>query len=138
MVMVCGIRSADAAPAAQKTVLHIAGWDVYADPGHRNKTIGFETCEAKHGVRTEFTPLNTLDVIMGAAEASDKYDVILVSNEGIKILQGMGLVPPLDLKKIPNHQDLHPRLRDTEWSQDEGKVYAVLMAEKIHRPQPVF
>lgn len=125
MAMLGGTQEVKAETVAKKTVLHVVGWDVYADPDHRNKTIGFETFEARHGVRIEFTPLNTLDDILSAAEANDKFDVIIVSNEGIKILQGMGMVVPLDLKNIPNYQDLHPQLRYTEWSQFEGKVYAV-------------
>lgn len=145
MVMMCGIRAVEAATAAQKTILHVVGWDVYADPDHRSKTIGFETFEAKYGVRIEFTPLNTLDDIVNAAEASDKFDVIIVSNEGIKILQGMGIVRPLDLKNIPNYQDLHPSLRYTEWSQFEGKVFAVpwawgptgLLYDASAMPEPI-
>ena len=37
-----------------KEVLKIAGWDVYADPNHPNKTIGFETFEHEHNVIIEF------------------------------------------------------------------------------------
>lgn len=125
MAMLVSVHEARAVTETQKPILRVAGWDVYADPDHRNKTIGFETFEAKYGARIAFTPLNNLDDILSAAENSDKFDVFIISNEGIKILYGMGMVLPLDLNKIPNYQDLHPRLRYSEWSQFAGKVVAV-------------
>ncbi|MHB8887025.1 MAG: ABC transporter substrate-binding protein [Methylovirgula sp.] len=124
-VVMCNVQAADPSHSEQKTVLHVIGWDVYADPDHRDKTIGFKTFEKLTGTRIAFTPLNTLDEILNAAEASNETDVIIISNEGVKILYGMNLVVPLNLKNIPNYQDLHPRLRYSEWTQFGSKVYAV-------------
>ena len=67
-----------------QTVLNIVGWDVYADPQNNNKTIGYEEFERQHSVTIEFTPLSNLDDIINAAELKNKYDVILISNEGNK------------------------------------------------------
>ena len=115
----------DADSQKQESVLRIVAWDVYADPEHRDKTIGFREFETEHGVRIEFTPLNNLDEIVSAAESPTAYDIFIISNEGIKILHDMGLVLPLDLSKIPHYQDLHFSLRYNEWSQFDSRVYAV-------------
>ncbi|WP_135081919.1 extracellular solute-binding protein [Terasakiella sp. SH-1] len=111
--------------AAQERVLRIAGWDVYGDPTIPNKTIGYKSFEEKTGVRIEFLPISNLDDIISTAESEEAYDLFLISNEGIKILHDMGLVTPLDLKKIPQYQNLHPNLKYSEWSQFNSRVYAV-------------
>ena len=111
--------------AEEKIVLKIAGWDVYADPVHSDKTIGYESFEQKTGVNIQFTPFSNLDSIISAAESDVFYDVFIVSNEGIKILHDMALVSPLDLSALPNYQDLHHNLKYSEWSQFDSRVYAI-------------
>ena len=106
-------------------VLKVAGWDVYADPDHSNKTIGYEGFEQKTGVKIIYTPLSNLDDIISAAESSEEYDVFIISNEGIKILHDMGLVSPLNLADLPNYQNLHHNLKYSDWSQFDSRVYAV-------------
>lgn len=111
--------------AQEHKILHVAGWDAYADPEQRNKTIGYESFEKKTGYRIEFTPLSNLDEIIHHAESNQHVDVLIISNEGIEILKKMNLVQALDLNNIPYYQDLHPGLRYNRWSQFDGKVYAV-------------
>lgn len=106
-------------------VLRIAGWDVYADPHARNKTIGYESFEQQSGYQIEFTPLTNLDDIIHYAESHQNIDVLIISNEGIKILHKMNLVRDLELEQIPFYQELHHSLRYSQWSQFGGKIYAV-------------
>ena len=111
--------------AHDKHQLHIAGWDVYADPEHKDKTIGFKEFEDKYSVNIQFTPLNNLDSIVSAAESGQHYDLFIISNEGIKLLHDMDLILPLDLSKINHYSELHHSLRYSRWSQFNGKIYAV-------------
>ena len=106
-------------------VLHVAGWDVYADPENRNKTIGYKSFEEQSGYEIKFTPLSNLDEIIHHAKGNNDVDVLIVSNEGIEILHKMNLVKELDLKKIPHYQDLHHSLRYNKWAQFESKTCAV-------------
>jgi len=108
-----------------KNILHVVGWDVYADPNNNNKTIGYEEFERKFNVTIQFTPLNNLDDIINAVESSESYDVVIISNEGINILNEMNLLAPLDLHKIPNFQNLYSGLKNNHWIQFNKKVYAV-------------
>jgi len=108
-----------------KITLQIVGWDVYADPIDKNKTIGYKEFEEKHNVIIKFTPLSHLDDIITASESNVNYDVIIISNEGIHILAEMGLTIPLNLRKIPNYQDLIPSLKINKWVMQENNVLAV-------------
>lgn len=108
-----------------KNILHIVGWDVYSDPIAKNKTIGYKQFEKKYNVTIEFTPLSNLDDIIDATESGTHYDVIIISNEGIHILGKMGLAVPLNLSKIPNHQDLYPSLKINKWIKRERHIMAI-------------
>lgn len=125
ILVALGITNVFAETTPAQSVIHVAGWDVYADPEHRNKTIGFKSFEEQTGYKIEFTPLNNLNQIIHHAETSKRCDVLLISNEGIEILEKMNLVKSLDTRAIPNYKDLHPNLRYTEWAQIKGKTYAV-------------
>ena len=105
-------------------VLKIAGWDVYADPINKNKTIGYKNFEEKHKVRIEFTPLQNLDSILELAESEEHQDVFIISNEGIRLLHDMELVQPLKLDKLPAYQNLYHNLQYSEWSLFNGHVFA--------------
>jgi len=107
-----------------KTTLQVVGWDVYADPIDKNKTIGYKKFEKKYNVIIEFTPLSHLDDIITASESNINYDVIIISNEGIHILAEMGLTIPLNLRKISNYQDLFPSLKVNKWVKQENHVLA--------------
>ena len=120
-----GIKDVIAESAPVQAIIRVAGWDVYADPDNRNKTIGFESFEKQTGYTIEFTPLSNLDDIIRYAETSRECDVLITSNEGIEVLQKMNLVQKLDLTAIPNYQDLHHQLKYTRWSQFDGSIYAV-------------
>ncbi len=111
--------------AEEQRVLRIAGWDVYGDPSHPGKTIGYESFEQKTGVKIQFKPLNNLDEIVSVAESNEVFDIFIISNEGIRLLHDMGLVSPLDLSSLPNYHNLHHNLKYSEWSQFESQVYAV-------------
>jgi len=50
--------------AVEQGVLRVAGWDVYADPEHKNKTIGFRNFEDNFDVQVEFKPLDHPDAIV--------------------------------------------------------------------------
>ncbi len=106
-------------------ILRVVGWDVYADPDNKAKTIGYKEFEREFGVIIEYTALTNLDDIINAAEANDDYDVFIISNEGIRILYEMGLVAALELTKMPNYQDLYPSLRNNKKCRFEHKVCAV-------------
>ena len=125
ILFLSGIGNGIADTTTDQQVLHIAGWDVYADPNNRNKTIGYEHFEKQSGYTIEFTPLSNLDDIIHYAETENKVDVFIISNEGIEILYKMNLVHDLDVEKISNYQDLHHSLRYSRWSQFDGKIYAV-------------
>ena len=81
-----GMADAIAETTSDQPVIRVAGWDVYADPEHRNKTIGFESFEEQTGYKIEFTPLTNLDQIIHYAETDKDCDVLIISNEGIEIL----------------------------------------------------
>ena len=117
--------SALAQTATNEKILRIAGWDVYADPEKQNKTIGYKTFEEQSGYAIEFTALTNLDEIISYAETETDIDVLIISNEGIKTLYKMNLAHDIDLQKISNYQDLHHSLQYNQWSQFEGKIYAV-------------
>jgi putative spermidine/putrescine transport system substrate-binding protein/spermidine/putrescine transport system substrate-binding protein len=119
---------AQSVTADEQVVLHVTGWDVYADPVNKNKTIGYKSFEDEYGVQIEFKPLINLDEIVDAAESHSEYDVFIISNEGIRLLHGMGLVMPMDLRQLPNYLSLHPHLRYTEWALFESRNYAVPFA----------
>jgi spermidine/putrescine-binding protein len=110
--------------AEEKAVLRITGWDVYGDPDHPHKTIGFKSFEQKTGVEIKFKPLSHLDDIISAAESGEEFNVFIISNEGIRILHDMELVNPLNLASLPNYQNLHHNLKHSEWSQFNSRVYA--------------
>lgn len=111
--------------AKKQQILRIVGWDVYADPQNKGKTIGYKEFERETGVTIEYTPLNNLDDIINAAESNNYYDVFIISNEGIQILYKMGLVTPIDIQKLPNYQDLYPSLLNKEKCTLENRVCAV-------------
>jgi len=125
ILLASGMGNCFAETTAEQAVLRVAGWDVYADPEHRNKTIGYESFEQQFGYKIEFTPLTHLDEIIHYAESHQDIDVLIISNEGIEILHKMNLVKNLDLEKIPFYQELHPSLRYSKWSQFDGQIYAV-------------
>lgn len=104
--------------------LSITGWDVYADPDHPDKTIGYKSFEEKHDVIIKFTPLQNLDAILNDAESDHGSDLFIISNEGIRLLHDMGLVQPLVLNRLPHYQNLHHNLRYTQWGQFDRQVYA--------------
>jgi len=106
-------------------VLRIVGWDAYADPISKNKTIGYEEFEKKYRVTIEFTPLSNLDDIIAAAESNTHYDVIIISNEGVHILTQMGLTIPLELKRLSNFQDLYPSLKSSKWIKLNHHITAI-------------
>ena len=111
--------------AQEKEVLRVMGWDVYADPKHKNKTIGYQSFENTFNVPIEFTPLSSLDEIVDAAESQNDFDVIIISNEGIRLLCDMDLVAPMNLGKIPHYQDLYHSLRYSDLSKFKRRIYAV-------------
>jgi len=111
--------------ASNTPELRIAGWDVYADPTHLDKTIGYKQFERETGITIKFTPLSNLDDIVNAAESGEKYDAFIISNEGIKILHDMELAQSFKLKELPNYQNLHHNLKYSQWSQFNSMVYAV-------------
>ena len=115
----------EADTSSDETVIKVAGWDVYADPNNRNKTIGYKSFEKLTGYQIDFTPLSNLDDIIHYAENTHHVDVLIVSNEGIEILYKMNLVKDLDLSNISNYDDLHPSLKYTHWSQFQSNTYAV-------------
>ena len=106
-------------------ILRVVGWDVYSDPMHKDKTIGYKEFEKKFNIIIHFTPLNHLDDIINTVESNNNYDVIIISNEGINSLNKMELIEPLDLDNIPNYQNLYPSLQNNNWIQSKNSVYAV-------------
>lgn len=116
-----------ATPATENgnKILRVAGWDVYADPENSAKTIGYRAFEQQEKVTIEFTPLSNLEAIIEVAESGDQYDLIIISNEGVKPLYQMGLAKPLDLNLIPNYQSLHNNLKYNAWCQFNADAYAV-------------
>ena len=73
----------------------------------------------------EFTPLTNLDSIIEAAESDEHFDILIISNEGVKTIYQMGLASPLDISQIPNYQDLHANLKFNKWAQFNAEIYAV-------------
>ena len=125
ILLFIGTTSVVAEATPDQPILRVAGWDVYADPEQRNKTIGFKSFEKKFGYKIIFTPLSNLDEIINYVESNDNVDVLIISNEGIETLKKMGLVDRIDLQKVPNYQDLHHSLKYSAWSQFDGNIYAV-------------
>ena len=110
---------------SESKILRVAGWDVYADPDNPTKTIGYKSFEQKEKITIEFTPLSNLESIIDAAESGEHYDLIIISNEGVKPLYQMGLAKPLNLDLIPNYQSLHNNLKYNAWCQFDADVYAI-------------
>ena len=111
--------------AGDKVILRIAGWDAYSDPDRPDKVIGYQSFEKETGAVIFFKPLSNLDDIVTMAESDEAYDIFIISNEGIRNLHDMGLVSPLNLRDLPNYQNLHHNLRYSQWSQFDSRVYAV-------------
>ena len=124
LLVASGLYSA-LSSAHERKILRVAGWDVYADPENKTKTIGYRDFEEEFGVTIEFTPLQNLDKIIDTAESGADFDVFIISNEGIQLLHDMNLVVPLDLKQMPHYQDLHHSLRYNDWSLFDRQIYAV-------------
>lgn len=124
-LLLIGVDDGLAESNPEMPVLHIAGWDVYADPANRNKTIGYESFEKQFGYQIEFKPLSNLDQIINYAETAENVDILIISNEGIEILHRMNIVSPIVLDKVPYYQELHPNLRYSKWSQLKGDIVAI-------------
>ena len=112
-------------PTTKQNELRIVGWDVYADPENSTKTIGYKDFEQKHKVRIHFTPLSNLDDIIDAVEANQDYDIIIISNEGIRILQQMKLVQPVETSQLSQYKNLYPQLKSNRWNTVNNQLYAV-------------
>ena len=45
ILFVLGTGNGNAETPSEQPILHVVGWDVYADPKHRNMTIVYESFE---------------------------------------------------------------------------------------------
>jgi len=118
-------NSSSAAPIKKPQILRVVGWDVYSDPDNNRKTIGYQAFEREYGVNIEYTPLKNLDDIIEAAESRKQYDVIIISNEGIQVLQDMRLVTAIDKVKLTNYLDLNANISNYKKCHFPNKVCAV-------------
>jgi len=112
-------------PTVKQKEIRIVGWDVYADPENSTKTIGYRGFEQKHNVRIHYTPLSNLDDIISAVESNEDYDVIIISNEGIRTLQQMKLVQALETSQLSQSKNLYPQFKNNRWIKVNNQLYAV-------------
>jgi spermidine/putrescine transport system substrate-binding protein len=99
--------------------LVISNWD-----GYMAKDIA-ESFKAATGLTIEVVNHATNEEIMGKLMASQGkgYDVVFVSSPFAEILNGQGLVEPLDHAAIPNIKNLYPEAAALAY--DPGNVYSV-------------
>lgn len=107
------------ATTALSADLVISNWD-----GYMAKDIA-ETFKAATGLEIEVVNHATNEEIMGKLMASGGkgYDVVFVSSPFAEILNGQGMVEPLDHAAIPNLANLYPEA--VALAYDPGNVYSV-------------
>ena len=107
------------ASAALSADLVISNWD-----GYMAKDIA-ATFKAATGLEIEVVNHATNEEIMGKLMASGGkgYDVVFVSSPFAEILNGQGLVEPLDRPAIPNLANLYPEAASLAY--DPGNAYSV-------------
>lgn len=107
------------ATTALSADLVISNWD-----GYMAKDIA-ETFKAATGLEIEVVNHATNEEIMGKLMASGGkgYDVVFVSSPFAEILNGQGMVEPLDKAAIPNLANLYPEAAALAY--DPGNAYSV-------------
>lgn len=107
------------AQGASAADLVISNWD-----GYMAKDIA-ETFKAATGLEIEVVNHATNEEVMGKLMASQGkgYDVVFVSSPFAEILNGQGLVEPLDKAAIPNLSNLYPEAAALAY--DAGNAYSV-------------
>ncbi len=115
--------AASGPPAAPRT-LRIATWDIYCDPLHPGKPLGWKEFEAETGVALEATLFSTNDDILRAMRAGS-FDLCITGCDMAPVLIAEGLVLPLPTARLRNYADLLPGLRHVRYGLREGKDYCV-------------
>lgn len=107
------------AAAVQAADLVISNWD-----GYMAKDIA-ESFKAATGLTIEVVNHATNEEIMGKLMASGGkgYDVVFVSSPFAEILNGQGMVEPLDHAAVPNIKNLYPEAAALAY--DPGNAYSV-------------
>src|SRR6218665_2668641 len=108
-----------AAGTASAADLVISNWD-----GYMAKDIA-ETFKAATGLEIEVVNHATNEEIMGKLMASQGkgYDIVFVSSPFAEVLNGQGLVEPIDKAAVPNIANLYPEAASLAY--DPGNVYSV-------------
>ena len=99
--------------------LVISNWD-----GYMAKDIA-ETFKAATGLEIEVVNHATNEEVMGKLMASGGkgYDIVFVSSPFAEILNGQGMLEPLDHAAIPNLANLYPEAAALAY--DPGNAYSV-------------
>ena len=113
------VSAAALAGGAHAADLVISNWD-----GYMAKDIA-DSFKAATGLTIEVVNHATNEEIMGKLMASQGkgYDVVFVSSPFAEILNGQGMVEPLDHAAIPNIKNLYPEAAALPY--DPGNVYSV-------------
>lgn len=111
LVLVCGAARAD-------DVMHLFNWNNSLSP----QTLA--QFEARCKCKVQATYYGTMEEALAKLTAGARgFDVIGPSNYGIPPLVKLGLVQPLDRKKLPNVHNLDPAFTNTPL--DPGNRYSV-------------
>jgi spermidine/putrescine transport system substrate-binding protein len=107
------------AQAASAADLVISNWDGYMAPDIAEKF------KAATGLEIEVVHHATNEEIMGKLMASQGkgYDVVFVSSPFAEILNGQGLVSPIDKAAVPNLANLYPEAAALAY--DPGNTFSV-------------
>lgn len=109
---------APAAHAADPGVLHIYNWTDYTSPDLLKKFT------KETGIKVTLDTYDSNETLLAKLKAgATGYDVVIVSNDFVKIFVDQHLIQPVDASSMPNFHYLEPRWQTREW--DPKAAYTV-------------
>jgi putrescine transport system substrate-binding protein len=111
-----------ALPAAAQPVLNVYNWTDYIDP-----TV-VQRFQQQTGIRIRYDVYDSLETLEGKLSAGRSgYDIIVPTSEPtFARLARAGALRPLEREKMPNWQNLDPRLMERVATVDPGNRYGAI------------
>src|SRR6185312_3137639 len=101
--------------------LNLLVWEGYADPSF------VKTFEKQNHCKVSASYMGSSDELVAKLRggSAGNYDVISPSSDVATMISQAGLAAPLDISKLPSHQQLASNLRDNPLVKAAGNVYGV-------------
>ncbi len=106
---------------AEKVTLSALVWEGYTDESFTKQFL------EKYGAEVKGTYVGGMDEFFAKVKAGGAaaYDLVCLSSNLPKRMIDSDLVEPVDLKNIPNYDDIFEFFRKLEYNKKDGKVYGV-------------